>query len=373
MALGLNRSEPPDIDLARSALVPMCELAHVFAEGPGGMLAGAVLRSLGFRGRLTLIPYLNPHRFEHLAAARWYASFAAPGDSVWLGSPRSAALWRTLGVPARVGEPYGIDGTRFRLRPGANAVRARLGLPPQGQLLMYAGRIEADKDVGRLLRVALKARLLVPDLGVALATHRVTAADADCLRQTLGPEAGIHLILDPAAKDLADLYCSADVFVTAATSSLETFGRAAAEALACGTPVVAPDYDGFAHVLDQPGGHLVPLTWHGDDPTLPEDRLLRAVYEVLSAPLPPDRAAIAAAATRFDRAHTLKQLAAVFEAEIRPPAPLPEAPFRIPPDHAEALRTLPPIPEASALSGPLPDPASLIRAVRRALGAAGCR
>lgn len=371
-AVPLNGTSPPDIDGLRSALAPLAQLGHVFAEGPGGLLAGAVLRASGFRGKLVLIPYLNPHRFEHLAAAHWYANCAQPGDSVWLGSPRSAALWQSLGVSARVGEPFGIDGTRFRPRSAADAVRKRLGLPLHERMLMYAGRMEADKHIELLLCVALKARLLFPDLTVVLATHRITEADANSIQKVFGAAAGVHLVRDPAPDDLADLYGAATLFVTAATSPFETFGRAAAEALACGTPAVAPDYDGFAYVLDQPGGHLVSLAWHDGEPTLSEDRLLRAVYEALSAPLPPDRVAIAAAAARFDRARTLKHLAQVIS-ECSPPPKLAPVAFELPPDHRGALRKLPPTPEASALAGPLPDPGPLVRAVRCALGGPGCR
>src|SRR6185503_16294497 len=114
----------------------------------------------------------------------------------------------------------------------------------------------------------------------------------------------------PGRDQLAGLYAGADVFVTASTSHFETFGRAPAEALACGTPAVAPRYDGFVQVLDQPGGRLVDVDFTDGGPHVDEDQLLRAVYEVLSAPVPPDRSTIAAAARRrLGRSATIGLLA----------------------------------------------------------------
>lgn len=126
-------------------------------------------------------------------------------------------------------------------------------------------------------------------------------------RAQLDGGAGVHFVIDPTPEQLADLYNIADVFVTASTSHFETFGRAPAEALACGSPAVAPSYDGFTEVLAQPGGTLVdvevdPVT----GPHVSEEHLLRAVYDVLSSPRPPRRQDVAATARRrFGRSTTI--------------------------------------------------------------------
>ena len=79
-------------------------------------------------------------------------------------------------------------------------------------------------------------------------------------------ERRVRLVVNPNREQLADLYSAADVFATASTSHYETFGRAPAEALACGTVAIAPRYDGFVDVLAQPGGRLVDVEFEDDLP-----------------------------------------------------------------------------------------------------------
>jgi hypothetical protein len=132
----------------------------------------------------------------------------------------------------------------------------------------------------------------------------------------------VHFVAGPARELLADLYNAADLFVTASTSHFETFGRAPAEALACGLPVVAPRYDGFAEVLAQPGGTLVDV--HVDEatgvPHLAGELLLRAVYDVLSSPRPPRDDVASAALRRFGRSGTIRLLGYLAGEPSRDPA-----------------------------------------------------
>src|SRR5262249_40607319 len=146
---------------------PLLELPWVIAEGPGGFLWAALLRARGFAGGVTILPYLNPRRWFDAACAAVYCKWARPRDRVLVGSTRSAAIYRALGVRASVGEPYGID-PRFHPRDDAAAAVRALGVPP-GRMLLYAGRAQADKDLYALLRVGLRARLLFSDLQLVIA------------------------------------------------------------------------------------------------------------------------------------------------------------------------------------------------------------
>ena len=316
---GPHSAALPPIEEIRDVIGSLVAADWVIAEGPAGFLWIAVLRDHGFQGGATLLPYLNPRRWQDVASAALYTRFRDPRDRVFLGSTPSARIYRTLGVHARVGEPYGIDDHRFRRRPRAADVLDRLSIP-RGRLLLFVGRIQEDKDVYRLLRIALRARLLFPDLRIVLASHVVDEAYAATIRHELGPESGVHLVERPDGEDLADLYGAADVFVTAATSHFETFGRAPAEALASGTPAIAPRYDGFAEVLDQPGGSLVGVDVDESGPRVREDEMLRAVYDVLSVPdRVPAHQVSAAAHRRFARSRTLGLLAHVVTGDLPPP------------------------------------------------------
>jgi glycosyltransferase involved in cell wall biosynthesis len=311
----------PELASLLSTIRPFLTMPAVLAEGPGGFLWAALLRAQGFTGSVTVLPYLNPCRWYHVAAISLYRRFADPRDRVFLGSAPSVAVYRALGVRAVVGEPYGIDDELFGLRPDAARVRDQLRIPA-GRLLLFAGRAQPDKDLYRLLRVALRARLLFSDLRIVVASHVSDPVYLAAAREQLRGDVAVHFVNDLDRGQLADLYNTADVFVTASTSHFETFGRAPAEALACGLSVVGPRYDGFAEVLAQPGGTLVDVQTDAGTgaPYVPEELLLRAVYEVLSAPRPPSRDEISASALRrYGRSATIGMLGHLAGEGVRQP------------------------------------------------------
>jgi glycosyltransferase involved in cell wall biosynthesis len=55
------------------------------------------------------------------------------------------------------------------------------------------------------------------------------------------------------------LYSAADLFVSCSTSYFETFGRSPLESIACGTPVVVPDWMGYKDYITTQTGTLVPV------------------------------------------------------------------------------------------------------------------
>lgn len=280
----------------------------VVVEGIGGFLWAALLRQVGFAGAVIVIPYVNPTSWYDISCIAAYRPFARPDDRILVGSSPSARILRSLGVDARVCEVFGVDSELFRPAVDAASVLDRLGIP-RGRLLLFAGRGQQDKDLYRLLRVALKAQLLFDDLQIVFCLRTIDdtyIAPIEKLRRR-----GVYVLRDPSRRILAHLYACADVFVTAATSPFETFGRALAEALACGTPVVAPRFDGFPEVLAQPGTALAAL----DGVEASEEQLLLAVYETLARPSA--RSATADAAhERFARSKTL---ATAFAADPPPP------------------------------------------------------
>jgi glycosyltransferase involved in cell wall biosynthesis len=309
-APSLNECDPrrlPPLTHLEPVLRRFLDVPAVVAEGPGGFLWAAALRAHGFEGSVTVLPYLNPRRWYDVAVTTLYRQVADPRDRVFLGSAPSAALYSALGIRPSVGEPFGIDDARFGLRPGAEGVREQLGLP-RGRILLFAGRAQPDKDLYRLLAAGLKARLLFSDLHVVIATHVVDGEYVETARRQLAGDAGVNFVMDPTPDQLADLYNIADVFVTASTSHFETFGRAPAEALACGTPAIAPRYDGFVEVLAQPGGTLVDVEVDVATglPAVDDELLLRAMYDVLSCPGPPPRSEVSAhALARFGRSRSI--------------------------------------------------------------------
>jgi hypothetical protein len=157
---------------------------------------------------------------------------------------------------------------------------------------------------------------------VVVASHLVDDEYLTPLLKNLDDTSGVHFVIEPSPRQLADLYNIADVFLTASTSRFETFGRAPAEALVCGCPSVAPRYDGFAEVLAQPGGVVVDPKIDRVDgtPRADEFGLLRAVYDVLTAARRPAREDIAdIARRRFGRSQTMGLFRNLLDGSARRP------------------------------------------------------
>ncbi|GHA64054.1 D-inositol 3-phosphate glycosyltransferase [Streptomyces termitum] len=174
----------------------------------------------------------------------------------------------------------GVDLRTFAPGPGRDAgraaARARLGLPADAFVPLYAGRIQPLKGpdvlvraVAELLRMApwLRGRLLVPVIGGhSGAGERGTVG-------RLAAELGVTDVLLPCPpvrqERLAEWFRAADVVVVPSRS--ESFGLVAAEAQACGTPVLASAVGGLpTAVWDGVTGLLV----RGHDPVEYARRLL---------------------------------------------------------------------------------------------------
>ncbi len=128
--------------------------------------------------------------------------------------------------------PLGVDTSLFSPMRRDPAFRAELGLPGDGPLLAYAGRIDNEKRADRLVDMF---RSLPADLGAAM----VMIGDGK-LRDRLAREA-IDLPIafigfEKDREELARALASSDIYVSAMAD--ETFGISVLEAQSCGLPVV---------------------------------------------------------------------------------------------------------------------------------------
>ena len=126
----------------------------------------------------------------------------------------------------------GVDISQFDPDRHDQAFRREMGLPGDGPLLIYAGRIDNEKRADRLVEMM---RRLPPEMGAAL----VMAGDGK-LRDTLMDEAKDLPIAFPGflqeRGELARALASADIYVSAMAD--ETFGVSVIEAQASALPVV---------------------------------------------------------------------------------------------------------------------------------------
>jgi len=157
--------------------------------------------------------------------------------------------------------PNGIDVDRFRPDSRVPDWKARCGLPTS-PLVTYLGRLTVDKGVHRFLD-AVEAALPRTDFVAVIGGQGPEEAR---VRERLAadPQLAAHVrYVGPVAEsEKAALLSQSDLFVLPSTS--DTSSIALLEAMACGTPVVAPAAGGAAEIVeDGVTGWRVPVTVPG--------------------------------------------------------------------------------------------------------------
>ncbi|MET9372710.1 D-inositol-3-phosphate glycosyltransferase [Streptomyces sp. NPDC002992] len=221
------------------------------------------------------------------------------------------------GVDLRTFEPGGGTSPAAGSGGGRAAARARLGLPADAFIPLYAGRIQPLKGPDVLVRAVAELLSMAPDLRRRLLVPVVgghSGATREGSAWQLARELGVTDVLRPCPpvpqERLADWYRAADVLVVPSRS--ESFGLVALEAQACGTPVLAAAVGGLpTAVWDGVTGLLV----RGHDPVEYARRLLWLAAH------PEARATMGEAAVRHARGMSWRCSAArtieVYEAALR--------------------------------------------------------
>jgi D-inositol-3-phosphate glycosyltransferase len=177
----------------------------------------------------------------------------------------------------------GVDLDVFRPRDSGDA-RARLGIDPRADVVMFVGRLQALKGpevlvkaIGVLLgaRPELRGRLVVPVIGGLSGNGLEHPQALTDLVHDLGVGDVVRLLPARSQAELAQWYAAATMVCVPSRS--ESFGLVALEAQACGTPVVAAGVGGLTTaVRDGYSGILV----DGHD----AHRWARVIGDLLASP-----------------------------------------------------------------------------------------
>jgi D-inositol-3-phosphate glycosyltransferase len=243
--------------------VPLVHTAHTLARVKNAQLAGGdrpepLAREVGEEQLVTEADRLVAN--TSVEARELVTRYGAPPERLSVVEP---------GVDLERFQPPSV-GCR---RAVAAAARRRLGLPTQGYVVAFVGRIQPLKAPDVLLAAAAALRGLDPALAAALTVviaggpsgsglDRPTALID--LAASLGISESVRFLPPLTGDDLPALYRAADV--VAVPSYNESFGLVALEAQACGTPVVAASVGGLVTaVRDGVSGLLVdghdPVDW----------------------------------------------------------------------------------------------------------------
>ncbi len=261
----------PGGPLARAGLAGGAGLASLPGGLPGGPLARAVLaRAVLARAAAALADALN-------------ARTAGDYERVICTTRWAAAEFERLGVSNLLRVPLGVDLDVFTPDLYSAARRERYAAPHE-TLLVHCGRLSVEKKPHRSIDALAALR------GAGVPAVLVVAGDGP-LRGRLerrAARAGLPVRFTgflAGRGALASLFAVADVAL--APGPVETFGLAALEALACGTPAVVSATSALPEVIGDAGVAVA-----GED-------FAGGVRAVLSLPVTARRAAARARAAEF--------------------------------------------------------------------------
>jgi D-inositol-3-phosphate glycosyltransferase len=160
--------------------------------------------------------------------------------------------------------PPGVDVARFAPVPRERA-RAAVGLGKNQRMMLFVGRLEPLKAVDTIVKAASLILMADPAVfeGVRFTivggdAHNPERRKLAALAESLGVS---HLIDFVGSKDHTQLPCyysAAEALLM--PSDYESFGMAALEAMASGTPVIASGVGGLQYLIrDGETGYLVPV------------------------------------------------------------------------------------------------------------------
>ncbi len=231
------------------------DLVHVATEGPLGLAVLHVAKRLGLP--VTSSFHTNFHSYGGHYGLTWFQD-AALGYLRWFHNRTRLTLvptaqgargleqdgFQRVGVMSR-----GVDTELFSPSRRSEALRQSWGAGPDDPVVVYVGRIAAEKNLGLAVTAFLKLRVIEPRARFVLVgdgPERAPLAEKYPEFHYAGMQRGT---------DLASHYASGDMFLF--PSVTETFGNVVTEAMASGLVAITYDYAaGREHVRTGENGFL---------------------------------------------------------------------------------------------------------------------
>jgi teichuronic acid biosynthesis glycosyltransferase TuaC len=231
------------------------DVIHAHFIYPDGVVAAHVGRALG-------VPVMTS---EHSFWTPWLADRRRVGEQV-AGALPDIRLVTAVSETLRSSiEDFTRGAVETEVLPNVvdDEIFFPADTPRHDAELLYVGLIRRVKRLDVLLCALAEARKSMPSLHLRILSanaYRAYGSDRREVRRlisALGLDEAVHVVHGTEPRGVADAMRRA-AFVTV-TSARETFCSVAAEALACGTPVIATRCGGPEEFVSMEDGVLVPL------------------------------------------------------------------------------------------------------------------
>jgi glycosyltransferase involved in cell wall biosynthesis len=190
--------------------------------------------------------------------------------------------------------PGGVDLSRFQCNLSRQEARAQLDWPQDRPILFTPRRLVHRVGLDKLLTAIATIKPKIPDVWLAIAGKGPLKPDLEQQATELGLNEHARLLGFLPDKQLPIAYQAADLSVMP-SQSLEGFGLAVLESLACGTPVLCTPVGGMPEILEPFSPDLIASS-------IETTAIAERLEELLigKVPMPSREACQEYAATHFD-------------------------------------------------------------------------
>jgi glycosyltransferase involved in cell wall biosynthesis len=202
-------------------------------------------------------------KLKKSAKAIVYPAFLRLFDAALYVGKRSRAYWTHYHYPRTrlFFSPHCIDSEWFAARATVNSrhvLRARLGIPPDANVALFAGKLVPFKRPLDVIAAAALMKTAGHEIVVLVAGAGPVESEMAMAARAAGVT--LHLLGFCNQTEMPAVYAASDVLVLA-SDGCETWGLVANEALACGRPIVLSHTVGAAPDLaeDEIAGRVFPL------------------------------------------------------------------------------------------------------------------
>ena len=213
------------------------DIVHIATEGPLGWSALQAARKLRLPVstdfRTNFHAYSNHYKIGWLSSAilSYLKKFHNAANVTMVPTSQLESELSPVGFENLHIVPRGIDTQLFHPRQRSLSLRQRWGVNDQTTVMLYVGRLAAEKNLPLVIQSYEMAKKISP------LTKLVLVGDGPLMAELHNKYPDIIFSGFKTGEELAMHYASADMFVFA--SQTETFGNVTLEAMASGLAVVA--------------------------------------------------------------------------------------------------------------------------------------